>query len=130
MSEQTEVMTRDDKPVSTQLADPLPILIPAVDIFENENEILLHADMPGVMKDDISVNIDNGKLSLSGIRRLNMPGTTAWKEFANAEFRRIFAVPQSIDIEKVTAQVKDGILRLHLPKSEAAKPKQIEITTA
>jgi HSP20 family molecular chaperone IbpA len=128
MSEQTELMTRDEKSGPVQLADQLPILTPAVDIFENENEILLHADMPGVNKDDISVNIDNGKLSLSGVRRLNLTGTATWREFANAEFRRTFAVPQSIDVEKVYAQVKDGVLRLHLPKSEAAKPKQIEIT--
>jgi HSP20 family molecular chaperone IbpA len=127
MSEQTELTLHAEKQTAAPLADKLPVLTPSVDIFENESEILLHADMPGVLKDDIVINIDNGKLSLSGIRRVNMTGTATWKEFASTEFHRIFAVPPTIDVEKVHAQVKDGVLRLHLPKSEAAKPKQIEI---
>jgi len=83
--------------------------------------------MPGVTKDSLSIKIDNGKLLLSGIRRFPASGAFAWKEFTNAEFRRVFSVPQTIDFEKVNAQMKDGVLCLHLPKSESAKPKQIEI---
>jgi HSP20 family molecular chaperone IbpA len=99
-----------------------------VDIFENEGEIILHADMPGVMKDDVAINIDNGKMTLSGIRRLQLAGALTRREFTDAaEYRRTFSVPQSIDVNKVHAELKDGVLRLHLPKSEAAKPRQIEI---
>lgn len=101
--------------------------MPAVDIFENDHEILLHADMPGVVKENISVDIDNGKMTLSGTRQLHTTGAANWREFADTEFRRVFAVPQSIDVDKVHAELKDGVLRLHLPKSEAAKPRQIEI---
>ena len=126
MNEQNEIITRTNSPAS--LGEELPVLVPAVDIFENEHEILLHADMPGVVKEDISVNIDNGKMALSGIRRLLKSGVKTWREFGDVEFRRNFSVPQSIDIEKVHAHIKDGVLRLHLPKSEAAKPRQIEIT--
>jgi len=103
---------------------------PVVDIYENEDEILLHADMPGVVKDDISVNIDNGTLSLSGVRKLASKGLANWEEFSNVEYIRSFSVPQTIDVERVEAELKDGVLRLHLPKSEAAKPRQIEIKTA
>lgn len=103
---------------------------PAVDIYENEDEILLHADMPGVMKNDISVNIDNGTLSLSGVRTLASKGITNWEEFSDVKYIRSFSVPQTIDVERVEAELKDGVLRLHLPKSEAAKPRQIEIKTA
>ncbi len=125
MSESTELMSRTDK--SPKQADQLPSLIPEVDIFENDDEILLYVDMPGVTKDSLSIKIDNGKLMLSGIRRLPTSGAITWKEFTNAEFRRSFSVPQTIDFEKVNAQMKNGVLSLHLPKSESAKPKQIEI---
>jgi len=76
---------------------------------------------------DIVINIDNGKMVLSGIRRLESVGADTWKEFGEVEFRRNFSVPQSIDTNQVNAEFKDGQLCLHLPKSEAAKPRQIEI---
>ena len=125
MSEKTELVTSNAP--SGELIHQLPILTPAVDIYENETEILLHADMPGVLKDDISVHIDNGKMVLSGARRLAVEGASTWREFGNAEFRRTFSVPHSIDVNKVHAELKDGVLCLHLPKSEAARPRQIEI---
>jgi len=125
MSENTEVVTRKEQ--AGELVHQLPVVAPEVDIFESEAEILLHADMPGVIRDDIAINIDNGKMTLSGMRRLQASGAATWQEFGEVEFRRTFSVPQSIDIEKVHAELKDGVLRLHLPKSEAAKPRQIEI---
>ena len=103
---------------------------PLVDIYENEDEILLHAEMPGVQKDDISINIDNGRLTVSGVRTLEKVGAAEWEEFGDVEYQRAFSVPQTIDVNKVNAELKDGILALHLPKSEAAKPKTIEIKAA
>lgn len=120
-----ELVTRTEQP--GELIHQLPVTTPAVDIFENEAEILLHTDMPGVGKNDISISIDNGKMILAGIRRLQAAGSAAWQELGDVEFRRTFAVPQSIDVDKVHAELKDGVLHLHLPKSEAAKPRQIEI---
>ena len=102
-------------------------VVPLVDIYENNDEILLHAEMPGVKKDQISVNIDNGNLSLSGVRKLSTEGVTDWAEFGDVEYQRVFSVPQTIDVEKVRAELKDGVLALHLPKSEAAKPKTIKV---
>jgi len=103
---------------------------PLVDIYENDDEILLHAEMPGVTKDDITVNIDNGTLTLTGVRSMNSEGVADWEEFGNVEYERAFSVPQTIDVNEVNAELKDGILALHLPKSEAAKPRQVEIKTA
>ena len=109
----------------------IPVVIPLVDVFENEEEILLCAEMPGVVKEDINVNLDNGKLDISGSRTMGKnQGTTTWEEFGDIEYRRRFSVPQSIDVERVSAELKDGVLNLHLPKSEAAKPRQIEIKAA
>ncbi len=128
MEKRSDIAKRDDQNI--EKTRELYEAAPAVDIYENDNEILLHADMPGVPKDEISVNIDNGRLSLSGIRKLETSGAASWEEFGNVEFVRNFSVPQTIDVDKVKAELKNGVLALHLPKSEAAKPRQVEIKTA
>ncbi len=104
-------------------------VMPPVDIYENDDEILLHAEMPGVTKESVKINIDNGNLSLSGVRKLGQVGAATWQEFSDVEYQRTFAVPQNIEVAKVKAELKDGILCLHLPKAESAKPRVIEITT-
>ncbi len=108
----------------------IPQIVPLVDIYENDDEILLFADMPGVDKNDITINIDNGTLSLEGIRTMQNSGAVQWEEFGDTAYKRSFSVPQTIDVAKVNAEMKEGVLSLHLPKSEAAKPRQIEIRTA
>lgn len=125
MNEKKDVAKTEGHAV--EQSSQLPTMTPVVDIYENENEILLFADMPGVTKENIRVNIDNGKLSVSGVRKLETAGTADWEEFGDVEYLRNFSVPQSIDVAKVNAELKDGVLKLHLPKSEAAKPRQIEI---
>ncbi len=112
---------------TVELTRNLRQVAPLVDIYENDDEILLHAEMPGVQKDDITINIDNGSLTLSGLRSLTKEGAADWEEFGDLEYQRAFSVPQSIDVNSVKAELKDGILALHLPKSEAAKPRFIEI---
>jgi len=128
MSERTPMLSREE--AMPERGSEIPAVAPLVDIFENKDEILLHVDMPGVDKKDITVNIDNGKLSLSGVRKCETAGAAQWEEFGTVEFQRTFSVPQTIDTAKVNAELKDGVLHLHLPKSEAAKPRQIEIKTA
>ncbi|WDP91390.1 MAG: Hsp20/alpha crystallin family protein [Desulfobacter sp.] len=128
MSDNKEIAKREEKAMETTRA--LRTAIPSVDIYENDDEILLHADMPGVQKDAVSVNIDNGTLSLTGVRRLDNKGASNWTEFSDIEYVRRFSVPQSIDVQRVNAELKDGVLKLHLPKSEAAKPRMIEIKAA
>ncbi|MCF8093237.1 MAG: Hsp20/alpha crystallin family protein [Desulfotignum sp.] len=128
MEKKTEIAKRNDQNI--EKTRELYEAARMVDIYENEDEILLYADMPGVAKDELSVNIDNGRLSLSGVRKLETSGAASWEEFGNVEFVRNFSVPQTIDVEKVEAELKNGVLALHMPKSEEAKPRQIEIRTA
>ena len=128
MSDRAELIEREE--TNPELTRQIATMTPTVDIYENDDELLLHADMPGVSKDDITVNIENGKLTLTGLRKLETTGAAQWEEFGETEYRRIFSIPQTINIEKVDAELKDGVLKLHLPKSEAAKPRQIEIKTA
>lgn len=128
MNKDMEVTKRSENMVEKQ--QDLATVAPVVDIYENDEEILLHADMPGVTKDKISVNVDNGKLEISGVRNLQTKGAESWQEFDDIEYRRVFSVPQTIDVAKVNAELKDGTLKLHLPKAEVAKPRTIEIRTA
>lgn len=123
-SKEMTIQKENLKPESARI----PVVAPMVDIFENNDEILLYADMPGVMKQDVCVDIDNGKLTLSGIRKIEGQGVANWEEYGEVEFQRTFAVPQSIDVSKVVATLRDGVLQLTLPKSEAAKPRQIEVS--
>lgn len=126
MNETTALTKRKENMMEKRLE--LPRFAPAVDIYENEEEILLHADMPGVIKEDVAINVDNGRLEISGIRKLQKKGNDTWTEFADVEYLRVFAVPQSIDVAKVHAELKEGVLKLHLPKAEAAKPRTIKIS--
>lgn len=125
MSETKELVSQQEQ--SNSLTHQLPIATPAVDIFENEAEILLRIDMPGIRREDIAINIDNGKLHLSGTRVLSTTGAANWQEIHDLEYRRSFSIPQSIDLTQVNASLHEGVLDLHLPKSAAAKPRQIEI---
>ena len=125
MSDKAELVKRDTEIIEQNRR--IPTVSPLVDIYENDDEILLHAEMPGVEKDNIKVNIDNGTLILSAIRNLGAKGSATWEEFGDVQYKRSFSVPQSIDVSKIDAELKNGVLRLHLPKSEAAKSRQIEI---
>ena len=128
MSEKANITTREES--LPERSNDLPTIAPVVVIYENDDEILLHADMPGVSKEDIAVNVDNGKLDISGTRKVEASGAANWEEFGSVEYRRSFSVPQTIDVGKVGAKLEDGVLKLHLPKSEAAKPRMIEVKAA
>lgn len=125
MNESTDVAKREE--TMPERSRNLPTVAPRVDIYENDDGILLYADMPGVAKEDINVNVDNGTLVISGVRTLQSAGVANVEEFVDVEYRRTFSVPQTIDVAKVNAELNEGVLKLLLPKSEAAKPRQIEI---
>jgi HSP20 family molecular chaperone IbpA len=121
-AETTRVPQRRDQ-MPEKLAQRAAVA-PTVDIFENKDELLILADLPGVAREDLSVHLENGRLSIEGRLR----------SFAADEepfdYRRSFAVPQGIDSEKIAANLQNGVLRLSLPKPSAAKPRQIEIKSA
>lgn len=125
MSEKTDLVKMEE--AVPERSREIPAVVPLVDIYENEDETILYVDMPGVDKKDIKINIDNGRLALSGVRKSDTTGVVQWEEFGDIEYQRNFSVPQTIDMEKVNAELRDGVLELHLPKSDAAKPRQIKI---
>jgi HSP20 family protein len=125
MSGTAEIVKKGNAPVEP--SRQLRSIVPEVDILENEEGILLYADLPGVTRENLTIQIDNGKMTLTGIRRLNVEGAPTWEEFSDVEYHREFSVPQSIDVNNVNAELRDGVLHLHLAKTPAAKPKKIEI---
>lgn len=93
---------------------------PPVDIYENQEEILVVADFPGVPKDSLSVQLDRAELLIEGTQ-------TTSEGQAQVRFARAFRVPNTVDPNGVTAELSRGVLRVHLAKSEAAKPKRVEV---
>lgn len=104
--------------------------LPLVDIRETEDALLMHAELPGIDKKDIKVDIKDGVLSLSGERKYEKDVTEENVhriERSYGKFSRSFSLPRNIDVDKVKAEIKDGVLELRLPKHEGAKAKNIEV---
>ncbi len=108
--------------------------VPAVDIFETpDQELVLKAELPEVKREDIQLTIDNGTLTLSGERKLTHEVKDEGfrrLERSYGAFSRSFRLPSTVDGPKVTADYKDGVLTVRLPRREEAKPKQIEVQSA
>lgn len=103
---------------------------PAVDIFETEQGLTLMADLPGVTKEDLQIDIDRGLLTVQAKGKSHINCDPVRREFLHGNYYRQFQLPDEIDADKIAADVKDGVLTLLLPKAEAAKPRRIEITTS
>jgi HSP20 family protein len=96
---------------------------PAVDIYENRDEILLYADLPGVAPADLHVHLDDGLLSIEGHRHF----TGEPEQAPGLVYQRRFQLAGGLDADKIKATLKNGVLELHLPKMEAVKPRQIRV---
>ena len=106
-----------------------PAIVPAVDVYEDENGITLKADLPGVSKENLHVRVEAGQLTLEGNVTL---GETAhlqpvYAEVRTARYRRTFALSRDLDTEKIDANMKNGVLTLRIPKAEQAKPRRVEV---
>jgi HSP20 family protein len=105
---------------------------PAVDIHETDDSFVIKAELPGVSKDDVSIDVHQNTLTLRGQRKHEAEvkqDKYHREERTYGSFQRSFVLPTVVDQEKVQATFKDGVLELHLPKSEAAKPKRIAINS-
>ena len=103
---------------------------PAVDIYETDNEIMVQAELPGVDRKDIALQLENNVLTLKGDRRFEKE--TNQDNYHRIErsyggFSRAFTIPTIVDEDKIRADYRDGILKIALPKKEQVKAKQIKI---
>jgi HSP20 family protein len=101
---------------------------PRVDILENEEGLTIYADMPGVKPDDVEVLFDKGELSLHGRCSASVEGRNFLAaEYGIGDFYRAFSISQDIDADRISAELKQGVLTVRLPKSEAVKPRKIQV---
>lgn len=103
---------------------------PQVDILERDQEITLVADMPGVTRDDVDVTYERGLLTIHG--RVNRPAspegaTFLAHEYGVGDWRRAFEIGEGIDAKRIDAELRDGVLTVHLPKSAEITPRKITV---
>ena len=104
------------------------VFTPRVDILESDQELLLCADLPGVMPDGVDLRFENGELTLHGKCAPRQPQANyVLAEYEVGDFHRVFSISEDINPEKIAAELKNGVLTVHLPKSEKAKPKKIAV---
>ena len=107
-------------------------LVPPVDIYEDQDAVTLYADLPGVGKEDLSLEIDKDTLQIHG--KISCPCSAEaekyYTEFAFKDYYRAFTIGEEIDREKIAASMNNGVLKLVLPKAELVKPRKIDIKFA
>ena len=129
--ETRDLKVREKQEVASPAEQTRPGLVftPHVDIFETDKELTLLADMPGVIKDDLKIDLDNNQLTIVGdVTPPERSGEVdVFREFQTGRYFRQFTVSDVIDQSKIGATLTDGVLRLALPKVEAAKPRKIMV---
>jgi HSP20 family protein len=106
---------------------------PAVDIYETENELVVKADLPDIDEKDLDVRVEDNTLTIRGERKFEK--SVSEDNFLRVEraygaFSRSFSLPHTVNSEAIKAEYRNGVLNLHIPKREEAKPKQIKVNVA
>jgi HSP20 family protein len=104
---------------------------PLANISAIKDEYIVEMDMPGVEKEGLEVTVEGNELTVIGRRKTELPeGELCYCETPQADYRRVFELGHDVDTSRISAEMHQGVLTLHLPKSEKAKPKQIEVKVA
>ena len=102
---------------------------PRFDIWENDDEMILYGDLPGVMPEDLNVRFENPVLTIHGkVCPRHNDIKFLHGEYGIGDFHRTFTVGEAIDTERISAELKNGVVTVHLPKSEKVKPRRIEVS--
>ena len=128
MSEKTDVATGQPTQVQ-QAGESGYVLRPPVNVFEDAEGITLEADMPGVSKDQLTLKVDRDSLLVEGDMHFDMPeGMEALHADIRAtRYSRSFALSRELDTENIDASLKDGVLRLRIPKRAEVRPRKIDV---
>jgi len=133
-TESKALQAKEKAEVTTPAEQTRPGLVftPSVDIFETEKEIILLADMPGVKSGDLNIDLHENVLTLDGDVKSpeGADEVDVIREYRTGKYYRQFTLSQVIDQSKIDAELKDGILRLRLPKVEAATPRKIAVKSS
>ena len=126
MAEKT--LTQQANAARTEIAQGGRQFTPRVDIYETDTELLVFADLPGVAQNDIDLRYERGELTLQARVESEAPkGQAVLQEYETGDYRRTFQLHEAIDVSRIEAEYKSGVLTVHLPKPEAAKPKQVQV---
>ena len=106
-----------------------PTIVPPVDVFENESCITVLADLPGVAKEQLHVRVDGDTLLLEATATITGPENMelVYGEARTPAYRRQFTLSRELDTARIEAQLRDGVLRLTIPKAEEARPRRIQV---
>ncbi|WP_325170208.1 Hsp20/alpha crystallin family protein [Noviherbaspirillum pedocola] len=106
-----------------------PALLPPVDVIEDAGGITLYADLPGVPKENLSLQLERDRLTIEGRVALDMPQEiqSNFAEVRLGRYRRVFALSKELDGEQTSAELKNGVLKLRIPKAQHAQPRKIAI---
>ena len=105
------------------------VLLPPVDVIEDAAGITLYADLPGVAKDHLHLQVESETLTIEGEMSLDLPNglESTHLEVSSPRYRRVFSLSKELDLDKVTADFYQGVLKMRIPKAAHAQPKKIEI---
>jgi HSP20 family protein len=132
MTNAVQTANPDRAPAAAQAAGNAPqaFVVPPVDVFENENAITLLADLPGVPRDQLNLRVDGDTLVIEA----TATGTSTppdmelvYGELQCPSYRRQFTLSRELDASRIEAQLRDGVLRLTIPKAEEARPRRIQV---
>ncbi|MEX3630053.1 MAG: Hsp20/alpha crystallin family protein [Burkholderia sp.] len=134
MNEKTQLASREQNAVSRAASErpaPQATFTPVVDVFEDSHGITLWADMPGVTKETLDVKVQDGNLYIEA--EASVPTPTGLRlqyvEIREPHFARAFSLSQDFDASKIDASLKDGVLKLTIPRHDEARPRRIEVRT-
>jgi HSP20 family protein len=129
MTSQMTTQTRSTPAASNGKGQTDFVMLPAVDVVEDANGITLFADLPGVPKEQLDIKVDAELLTIEGLLRLPTPEGMAAQhaEVQMSRYRRSFSLSKELDAEKIDAEFSQGVLRLHIPKADNAKPRRITV---
>ena len=119
----------DENKLTREATNEEPALLPPVDVIEDAAGITLYADLPGVPRDKLDVHVEAGTLTITGAMDAAMPQGMAatHAEVHLPRYRRTFTLSKELDPEKLTAELKNGVLRLRIDKAAHAQPRRVQI---
>ena len=127
MSEHREI-TKSEERLPERVSERR-VIAPPVDVYENDEEILVVADLPGVTRDNLRIDFEDNRLTIEASRAEKDERTWLFREQVDADYRRSFEVAPGIDVDNIKATLEGGVLSVHLPKSPELRPRKIPITT-
>lgn len=131
MAEHTVAVPEAQKPPMTERTHHHERYVaPPVDIYETPDGLVVLADMPGVAPEALDIRVDHNVLIIRGHARHVVPGEVTYREYDLVNFFRKFELNDKVDQSHITADLKSGVLTVHVPKAQEAKPRQIEVQVA